>query len=173
MSLRPLEVSVVELLRRPGSRHNVVASLDLEDDMALHDVVIPAGTALGVDVVVESMSDGITVTGTVTAQWSGICRRCLAAAGEPINAEVREIYQFKPNNDEAFELDSSVLDLEPMARQAALLELPIGPLCRAECAGLCAECGVNLNDHTCSCDTTPIDVRWAGLDLLKGNLPES
>jgi len=54
-----------------------------------------------------------------------------------------------------------------MVRDALLLELPLAPLCDAECAGLCATCGANRNQTRCSCVTTDLDPRWAALRSLE------
>ena len=56
---------------------------------------------------------------------------------------------------------------EPMVRDALLLELPLAPLCSADCAGLCATCGANHNLTRCECVTTEIDPRWAALRSLE------
>ena len=131
------------------------------------DVVVPAGASIDVDVVIESLSDGATVTGTVGAPWMGECMRCLTPARGQILVDVRELYQVRPTTDEAFSFDGERLDLEPMARQSVMLELPIAPLCRPDCLGLCASCGLNRNDGECSCTAGPVDHRWAALDALR------
>ena len=59
------------------------------------------------------------------------------------------------------------IDLEPMVRDALLLELPLAPLCNPDCAGLCATCGANHNLTRCECVTSEIDPRWAALRSLE------
>lgn len=81
--------------------------------------------------------------------------------------------------EDLYEIDGDDLDLEPMARDAVLLELPLAPLCRAECRGLCPKCGADLNlaassvppesgepGHACSCEPD-VDPRWSALDALE------
>lgn len=109
----------------------------------------------------------LVLTGHVRARWTGDCRRCLIAAKGDIDAEVREIFEPEPTEGETYPLNGAVIDIEPMVREAVMLELPVAPLCREDCKGLCPQCGVNRNDTDCSCETDEIDVRWAGLEAFK------
>ncbi len=51
-------------------------------------------------------------------------------------------------------------------RDALLLDLPVAPLCRDDCAGLCPSCGIDRNQSTCDCDMTIPDPRWDALREL-------
>ena len=62
----------------------------------------------------------------------------------------------------------SEIDLGEIVHDEVVLELPTKPLCRTSCAGLCPQCGVNLNLQPCDCPE-PVDPRWAGLKGLKVN----
>ncbi|HEU4659004.1 MAG TPA: DUF177 domain-containing protein [Capillimicrobium sp.] len=107
---------------------------------------------------------------------TGPCMRCLGAAGPEISVDAREVHE--PQGDEDLELrspyigDGEVLDLHAWARDALVLALPNQVLCRPDCAGLCPECGADLNEagpehrH----ERAP-DPRWAKLRDL--NLGES
>ena len=77
-------------------------------------------------------------------------------------------------DEETYPLRGELLDLQPLIRDALLLELPLAPLCSEDCQGLCPTCGADLNDGPCDCDHAPSDPRWAALDLLKdpGPTPE-
>jgi len=59
-------------------------------------------------------------------------------------------------------LEGDVLDLFGLAREQVLLTVPIAPLCREDCAGLCPHCGANLNDAPCPCNE-PVDPRFSAL----------
>ena len=100
---------------------------------------------------------------------TGPCMRCLSPAEPSFDIDSREVWQ--PGEGE--ELTSpyvrdEVLDLEAWSRDALALALPAVLLCRADCAGLCAVCGVNLNDagpeHA---HERPVDSRWAKLSELR------
>ena len=67
-------------------------------------------------------------------------------------AEVRERYApvgGADRDEEAYPLSGDELDLEPLARDAVLLELPLAPLCSEDCRGLCPVCGANRNTEPC------------------------
>jgi uncharacterized protein len=163
--VKPLLLNVAELLRRPGSDKDVALSatpveLALDDDRLTDD---PVGVALHLDV----LTNGIVVTGTITASWRGECRRCLAPVGGVLRIPVQELYQTTVTDPDAFPIVGEQLDLTPMVREAVLLDLPTAPLCRDDCAGICPVCGADRNANPCSCDTTVRDDRWAALDALR------
>lgn len=64
-------------------------------------------------------------------------------------------------------------DISDILRQALILSLPLKPLCSEECKGLCAQCGTNLNEQTCSCKTEYIDPRWEALQKLTQQTKEN
>lgn len=172
----PLLVPVTELLRQPGRRRpvEVVAPVAVmaPDGFTVVDARIPSEAEVGVEVELESLTNGVMVTGRVTAAWTAQCRRCLAPVTGRLRTDVCELVVPATSGDEeAFKLDGDQLDLGPLVREALTLELPLAPLCAETCAGLCAECGADLNQGQCSCDRTPPDPRWAVLDLLREDLP--
>jgi uncharacterized protein len=122
----------------------------------------------------DSVDGGIEVTGVVTASWLGECRRCLAPLGGELRCEVREMYRPRPDgeppdeDEETYPLSGEQLDLAPLVNDALLLELPIAPLCRDTCAGLCPICGADLNEAPCGCDRVVADARWEALEALRG-----
>jgi uncharacterized protein len=167
MSNDPLVLNVAELLRRPGTRRALRTVVDARGLTLGGDASVPDGTPVELDVVVESLSDGVTVNGDVRTTWAGVCRRCLGTASGPILADVQELYQVHPTSEEAFAFDGEQLDLRPMVRELVLMELPAAPLCRPDCAGLCPVCGVDRNTVQCECEPDDRDPRWAALDALR------
>lgn len=156
MAKDPWLVPVATLRRSPGASRR-----ELRVGPVGHLEV--AGTVVGedseakADVVLCSLNGGVEVSGTVTATWEGYCRRCLVEVAGQVDTEVRELYRQRrrreaPDEDEeTYPLDSEMLDLRPLVRDALLLELPLAPVCRDDCAGLCVTCGANLNDGPCAC----------------------
>jgi uncharacterized protein len=110
---------------------------------------------------------GVVATGTVTAPWAGDCRRCVGTARGEVRAIVRELFEQNSDLEESYPLHGDQIDLEPLARDAVLLELPLTPLCSEDCQGLCPTCGANRNEGDCGHTITPTDSRWAALDALK------
>jgi uncharacterized protein len=167
----PLLINAAELLRRPGSERRI----ELHPTIAELGIVDPKfDQAATVDVALrlESLTDGIVVDGTITAPWSDSCRRCLSPAHGSVVAEVAELYQHVVTDPDAFEIVGDQIDLGQMIRENVLLEAPLAPLCRPDCAGLCPDCGIDLNTATCDCNTVVVDPRWEALSQLKANMPD-
>jgi uncharacterized protein len=136
------------------------------------DSTVAPGADVRCDVVLTSHSGGITARGTVEAPWVGVCRRCAVPVGGDLRVEVHERFcetgghHGDPEDELAYPIVDERLDLAPMARDALVLELPLAPLCRVDCAGLCPTCGADRNEETCAC-VAPRDPRWANLDVLR------
>jgi uncharacterized protein len=130
---------------------------------------------VALDLTLASYAGGIMVTGTVSAPWQGECRRCGGPVEGRVVAEVLERYApvgASDRDEEAYPLTGDELDLEPLARDAILLELPLAPLCTEDCKGLCPTCGANRNTESCDC-SPPADPRWAALDILRDAHPST
>jgi uncharacterized protein len=171
---RPFIVEVAALRREPGSRRRV--SIDaplsgLENSAA----VVPRGSSVHFDALLESVVEGILVTGTIRVPWEGSCRRCLERATGELVVELRELCSEVPDEqDETYPLEGDLLDLAPLVYDACILALPLAPLCSEECLGLCPECGANRNLEQCTC-AAPLDPRWEALVALRdgeGERPE-
>lgn len=171
MSANPWLVPVTRLRRAHGQRQHEVRRGRL-GELRVADSRVDAGDEVDVDAELESVDGAIVVTGTVVAPWHGECRRCLRAVDRVLEVPVRELYRQRPareseDDEDTYPLSGELLDLAPMARDAILLELPVSPLCRDDCAGLCPTCGADLADGTCDCAPPATDPRWAALDDLR------
>ena len=158
---RELRVNAIELLRQPGATKPIAVEVPGDELDVEHESL---DGAIGVDVELEALNDGIVVRGSVTAPWAAPCRRCLKSLSGVARAEVDELYQVELIDEDAYPIVDGQLDLAPMARQATLLELEDERLCREDCAGLCPQCGIDRNVDECECDTEVKDHRWAALD---------
>jgi uncharacterized protein len=101
---------------------------------------------------VSRTPQGILVQCQFTGQYAAECVRCLDPILTPIKSDFSELFAFDHRSTTESNLilgDDSNIDLEPLAREYLLLEVPISPLCRPDCKGLCAVCGENLNVTTC------------------------
>ena len=159
--LRPLRVNAVELLRQPGAIREIAVEIAGDPIDARHERLVGD---IGVDLRLEALNDGIRVTGTVAAAWATECRRCLTPLGEVATVAVDQLYQVEPLDEDAYLIEDGQLDLVPLVRETALIELDLERLCRDDCAGLCPVCGVDRNLTTCDCDTAVRDDRWAALE---------
>src|SRR5689334_23390873 len=129
-----LRVSVADL-RRPGATRDV----DIEATVPglPGGVDVPRERPVHVHMHLERVSDGIVVRGEIAASWQGVCSRCLAPVSGEIEVHVDELFEPHAVEGETYRLDRDELDLEPMLRDALTLELPLAPLCRETCRGLC------------------------------------
>jgi uncharacterized protein len=139
-------------------------------DLAVSAARVPAGADVLVDVDLEAVHGGVMAHGTVEAPWDGDCRRCAGQASGRLVAEVRELFEERGDPETSYPLQGDQLDLEPLARDAVLLELPQAPLCKEDCLGLCPSCGADRNTQECDCPSHAGDPRWAALDALRTEL---
>ena len=161
-----LRIPLAAALRHPGNSRPVTAAVGLA---GLSGVAaeIPPSSPVDVDLVLERVPEGIVVRGTLAADWTAACSRCLEPVTGQVSVHVDELFEAVPLEGETYLLEDDVIDLEPMVRDALLLELPLVPLCRPDCAGLCPTCGVNHNVAPCDCSTDEPDPRWAALRSLE------
>lgn len=120
----------------------------------------------------------ILVKGRLLTEVELACSRCLSPFSSPLVLNIEEEYfptadavsgALLPPPDEsgAFTIDEQhSLDLSEAVRQYALLAIPMKPLCQQDCAGLCPDCGHNLNQGDCHCRPEATDPRWAALGKL-------
>ncbi len=158
----PLDIGVAELLRRLGTRREVTVSAVL-DDTAISSATVTEGAEIEGRFVLEALSEhAITVKGTITAPWTGECRRCLRTIEGTVSLEVEEVFDARPVEGETYPLDGDRLNVEPLVRDAVLLSLPLAPLCEVACPGPEPE------SHPIGTDEAPaIDPRWSALGDLK------
>lgn len=97
------------------------------------------------------------------------CVRCLSPFDQPLRVLFTELYAFSVRGMTESGLlypETGIVDLGPLVREYMLLELPIKPLCRPDCRGLCPVCGANQNEGLCRHEPTDIDPRLAVLRSL-------
>jgi uncharacterized protein len=107
----------------------------------------------------------------VTAAVAGECARCLGPVADRLAVDVQELFAYADSateqtteEDEVSHLIGDHLDLEPVVRDAVVLALPLAPLCRPDCAGLCPDCGGALDELPANhSHAAPVDPRWAAL----------
>jgi uncharacterized protein len=171
---RPLVVPIADLRRHPGSRRRLTLPVEVPD-LAISTAAVPAGAELVVDLELEALSSGLTATGTVTVPWEGECRRCLTVVRGESVAEVKEVFEPRPVEGETYPLGDDLVDLEPMVRDAALLALPLAPLCGRDCRGPAPDDFPAVPEDDAGpaaaapsgAAAEPGDPRWAALDALR------
>lgn len=111
--------------------------------------------------------EGILVQAQLTAGIDDECYRCLTPVLREENIRIEELFAFNNTGHSEFMVsDDAILDLAPLLREEMLLALGHGALCQPDCKGLCPECGANLNQTVCTCNTDRIDPRLEKLKTL-------
>ena len=169
-SRRPYVVDIRELGRRPGSLLPVRRTVKAPQGVGQDVIGVQAGDELTLDLRMESVVEGVLVSGTVAGSVVGECSRCLDPIQDSVEVEVVELFAYPDSatsettdEDEVSRLTGDTIDLEPMVRDGVVLALPIAPLCRADCAGLCVDCGQRWDDLPPEHAHSTIDPRWAAL----------
>ncbi|MGV9313154.1 YceD family protein [Streptomyces sp. NPDC003691] len=182
----PLVFDTHELGRRPGALQRISRTVPAPKDLGIEDVVgVPEGASVDLDLRLESVMEGVLVTGTARASAEGECVRCLEPLRLDVAADFQEMFTY-PDNDERIRgraaepaddaededvafLKDGLFDLEPVLRDAVVLALPMQPVCREDCAGLCTQCGIRLDDDP-DHHHDAVDIRWAALQGLAGTM---
>ncbi|MGW4489108.1 YceD family protein [Amycolatopsis sp. NPDC004368] len=167
----PWVVDTRELGRHAGLSREVRRTVPLEATLGVPDVIsLEAGSTLELDLLLESVVEGVLVSGTASATAIGTCSRCLDPLTEEIEVDLTELFAYPgsateetTDEDEIPRLVDDRIDLEPIVRDAVVLALPLVPLCEEDCAGLCSECGVKWADLEPGHGHEKIDPRWAAL----------
>ncbi|MEU7628959.1 DUF177 domain-containing protein [Nocardia sp. NPDC049220] len=156
--------------RRPGTMRELRRTLTTNNRIGLDLIAIPAHSQVELDLRLQAVSEGVLVTGTVSATTEGECSRCLEPFTGEVSLDITELFAYPDSateqtteDDEVHRMVDDTVDLEPVVVDAVGLELPLQPLCTPDCAGLCPECGVRMaiagSDH----GHDILDPRWAGL----------
>jgi uncharacterized protein len=142
-------------------------------DLGLELIKVPEGSDLDLDLRLESVSEGVLVSGSVRGSVEGECGRCLRPISDSIDVSIQELYAYAhsttdetTDEDEVGRMQGDLIDLEPVLRDAVVLALPTNPLCRDDCPGLCPECGAHRDELPADHSHELADPRWAALRNL-------
>jgi uncharacterized protein len=158
-----------ELGRRAGSMRTLRRELAAPAGWGLELVAVPAGTPVTLDVRLESVMEGVLVSGSVQARVDAECGRCLDPLTTSLEVPVQELFAYVPEpaaDDDVRLVDGDFIDLEPVLRDAVVLSLPVNPVCDIDCAGLCVGCGAKLAELPADHAHDAPDPRWAALSSL-------
>ena len=158
-------VNVADLRRRLGQRRTEPIDVLLARRQIVGSST--TNTPTTGSVVVESIERGVSISGSVTFQWEGECRRCLDVIGGTETIEVYEIFQIDASDDSDInDFDGIQIDLLPVTHDAVGLSLPLVPLCRDDCAGPDPDRYPALLAEDIEEVEKPRDPRWGALDQL-------
>jgi uncharacterized protein len=174
-----LKIDLADIAGTPGAR----GRYSLSEDVAPTEDLLCVGPVTG-EFEVENSGSLLLMRGKLHATVRLTCVRCLGSFVRPLDLTMEEefatqetepgVVTIDRDEPEACAMADFVLDVSELVRQQLLLNMPMAPLCRDACQGICPNCGQNLNDGTCNCAREPADKRWAKLaDLLARGTAES
>jgi len=169
-SRAPLVFDISRLGRRPGAMQEIRETVPSPSRIGLDLIAIEPAAPLDLDLRLESVSEGILVSGTVHGPTRGECSRCLGPVAGDIDITLTELYAYPDSltettteEDEVGHVVDHTVDLEQPIRDAVGLALPFTPTCVEDCPGLCPQCGVALASAEPGHHHDQIDPRWAKL----------
>ncbi|MCM3686690.1 DUF177 domain-containing protein [Kocuria rosea] len=169
----PLIIGVRDLEHRPGTMRTLDGVVPAPKNFGNALIGAPEGSDIDLNLRLESVHDGILVSGTAVVAIHGECSRCLDPIDYDVDVDVQELYLFDATtvggetveDDQMYEVQDETIDLEPMLRDAVITQLPFQPVCREDCQGLCAQCGARLEDDP-EHHHEVLDPRWSALSGL-------
>jgi uncharacterized protein len=160
------EVDVRDLLEHPGASRTLRVSEGIPN-LATELASVPDDRAIGADFLLESVVEGVLVSGSLSGQMTLTCARCLKTFQTRFDLTVHELFSPEPSEeDDEYPVVEGFVNFEPMIRDAVVPAMPFAPLCLPDCQGLCERCGGDRNFGECVCPPE-IDSRWAPLASLR------
>ncbi|MCI7551541.1 MAG: DUF177 domain-containing protein [Actinomycetaceae bacterium] len=177
----PYVISIADLPRQEGAFKELSLEVPAGDGFAGELIGVPAGETITLDLQLQSVQQGVLVMGEVGSYARGVCSRCLIDIARDVNEQISELIYYKEaraaledeDDEEAEDLpivESDAIDLEPLVRDAIVLSLPLRPLCKPECLGLCEVCGERWEDLPPDHHHEFLDPRFSALDALADQL---
>lgn len=160
----------VGFLLKEGAGYTRTFPFDEPGDLRVHDITIHH---LQGKLRLNRTPQGIVVQGTLHAQRTVECVRCLAPVDIPFDIPFEELFLLptdpessNPDNHYYVIDEGGTIDLTPILWEEAIVSVPIQVLCRSDCLGLCPDCGKNRNEEACECAFEIVDSRMESLRAL-------
>jgi uncharacterized protein len=177
----PWVIDTRDLGRRAGAMRRYHRDVQLPAGLGIDVIGVPAGGHIILDVRLESVVEGVLVSGTASATVTGQCARCLDPLNDRLEVALTELFAYPDtatdgttDPDEVSRVVDGLVDLEPVVRDAVMLALPQAPLCSEDCLGLCPECGGKRAELGTDHRHETMDPRWAALkQQLRGTEEEN
>ena|SRR5579884_3999766 len=157
---------------RPGEEYRDAIEVELPAFEFGGQRYLPVPERIPAELAVSRATTGTVFQLAFETRLHGPCYRCLGDAVLEVPINAREYHASSPEDDQMTTpyLHDDRLEVSDWARDAVALALPDKILCRPDCAGLCAECGKNLNEEPHAHDEEQADPRWGALEALRRDL---
>ena len=153
--------------------HELRETVSAPGRIGLDLIAIQKDAPVELDLRLEAVSEGVLVSGTVSAPTAGECARCLAPVSGHVEIDLTELFAYPDSTteattetDEVGHVIDDTVDLDQPIVDAVGLALPFAPLCTDDCQGLCPDCGTRLADAEPDHHHDQIDPRWAKLAAM-------
>lgn len=156
-------IDVSELLEHPGAELGVSGEVRL-DHTKLGEETVEFARPFRFSLKLTNVSEGLMIEGTTAGEVVLRCARCLEKIDIAIAVDFSELAVVGETGvEDNFPIEAGKIDLAPIIFQNIMVEIPMRPLCRSDCAGLCVECGKNLNEEPHAHEKDTVDERLAPL----------
>ena len=159
----PFTLGVYDLVNHPGEMRQTHFSIDTHEKLGEGLICVECDKPLELDVRLESVHEGIVVSGDVITVAEGVCGRCLNDITQPVKVDFQELFAYSLGEACDYEVHDDHVDLEPLVRDAVVLSLPFQPVCHPDCLGLDPKTGNRLADMPDIEPEPSIDPRWSAL----------
>jgi len=157
--------------RRAGEFKRLERTVTIDEPLGNPVIGVPSGAEVILRLLLESVIDGVLITAEVDYPVTGECSRCLDPVSDQRSTEFSQLYLWEEPEqagDEALPLvEQGLIDLNSELIDAIGLDLPLAPVCREDCPGLCPSCGVRLAEAGPDHHHDETDPRWAALSELQ------
>lgn len=167
---KPYVLDIRSFGKRPGTCEQLHRTVAAPVRIGVDMLGIEPGAEIDLDLQLQAVSEGVLVTGTVSADAVGQCARCLDPISNGVNLFLTELFAYpdsetagSTSDEEIYRIDDDLIDLEQAIIDGVALELSLDPICSDACPGLCPDCGVKLADVPAEHAHEKIDPRWAKL----------
>ncbi len=186
--MKPFVFEAVSAPMRIDTRELELGPLRLSGEVALSELgfdpseISLAQTAIAVEVRAERQAAEVRVRGSFSVEVQLTCSRCLEPVRLPITASFDQFYEsnadhplqgeiaLKESDTEIGFFSGDFIDVNDIVREQILLALPMKPICRDDCRGLCPHCGKNRNVDSCNCEAVLVDPRLVQLMKIKNRM---
>lgn len=174
MAPSPTMLNIAEVRRQVGSQRTYEFSAEV-GELQISDASVAPPGAVHVEVTVESQTTGVVAHGVVTVPWLGTCRRCLGEASGTVQGEFLDVFADNPaaiSDEDVLAIHGSTIDLSGVIHDAAVLSLPLAPLCSENCSGAAPDLypvAIAPDPSESAAEPSeepPMDPRWAALSAL-------
>ena len=159
-------IPVHDLMRKPGQMRELESTVALAAKLGEGLAQVPKGENIDLKLRLESVHEGIYVSGGLKTLAQAECSRCLEPVTVPVQVDIQELFAYSLEVEDDLVIQGEQIDLEPIIIDSVVLNLPFTPICSSDCLGLCSECGVRLNENPNHAHEAPIDSRWNELKKL-------